>query len=461
MGRSETIYSLLPVWAQNWACSYYGRREARTRYSPFFHEKLQWLQESQFWSEGDIAAYKDEQVRGIVKHAYETVPYYRRTFDQRKVKPHDIKGVEDLPKVPILTKEEVRANVCHLVSADYRGSRLMRDHTSGTTGTSLQFFREPEAIAFQWAVWWRHKARFHVRFNERSANFSGRPAVPIAQTGPPFWRENSPFNQVVFSMQHNSPEKIGFIVDRLNEEEFAFYTGYPSTLHSFANCVLDAGVQITSRPRYVFTGSENLLEDQRALIARVTGAPVTDQYGFAEGCGNASRCKSDVFHEDFEFGVLECCDPEPLDELGLKRGRIVCTGFAGLAMPFIRYDIGDVAVWDEKPCSCGLHSNVIRRIDGRAEDFILTPEGVRIMRLDHLFKDTQAIKESQVVQCVPGEIDIRVVRRAEYDSKTERMIQSMVRRWVSQTLRVRFVYVDELEREPNGKIRAVKSYLKT
>ena len=195
-------------------------------------------------------------------------------------------------------------------------------------------------------------------------------------------------------------------------------------------------------------------------IYKVTGAILTDQYGFTEGAGNASQCEYFNHHIDFEFGILECVDPETLEN-GDVRGKIVCTGFANQAFPFIRYEVGDMGVWasDDFECQCGRKSPVLKRIEGRVEDYVITPEGKRIMRFDYIFKDTDQIKEAQVVQKKHGSIEINIVRREGYSSETENDLSNQVKEWISPNIEVSYNYMTEIPRESNGKFRAVKSEL--
>jgi phenylacetate-CoA ligase len=96
---------------------------------------------------------------------------------------------------------------------------------------------------------------------------------------------------------------------------------------------------------------------------------------------------------------------------------------------------------------------------GRMDDYVITPEGSRIMRFDYVFKHTVNVRECQVVQDQIGEIRLRIVRRPPYSNADERLLEAEIRKWISPTLRVRFEYVTEIERESNGKFRAVKSLL--
>lgn len=454
----EKIYPRLPVFLQNVACSIQGRSQRKLRYGGEFRRLLDWLTESQRWSAASIQAYQEEQLRKLIAHTYQSVPYYRRRFDALKLKPDDIRTVADLQKLPVLTKEDVRDHLRELVSSDFSPGQMVFCHTSGTTGKSLQFYQEPRAIQFRWAVWWRHRGRFGVKFDSPYATFTGLAAVPLGQKRPPYWRENSAMHQTIFTMHHLVASKVKAIVERLNEGGFHYYAGYPSILFVLAELIEEGGYEITAPPRMIFTGAENLYDNHRRLIAKVFKAEVTDEYGFSEGCGNASRCEEDVFHEDFEYGILECGEPESIDGQ-TEQGRIIATGFAGYGMPFIRYDVGDIGTWKHIACPCGRKANVLTKINGRIEDFVITPEGRKILRFDYIFKDTREVRDAQVMQKEIGSIILRIVRRPSYSQTDEERLRQEIREKISPALAVEFEYVNEIEREANGKIRAVKSLL--
>ena len=455
-------YDALPVFAQNWVCDAYGLRVRRERFGPSFRSKLAALRESEWWSAGAIAEYQDAAVRDLVRHAYEHVPFYRDRMRAAGVVPDNVGGVRDLALLPVTTKADVRAHAERMRADDVPRGALVEMHTSGTTGTSLHFQVDRAAIPFRWAVWWRHRTRFGIWPGEWHVNFTGKLAVPRNATRPPFWRRSRPLQQYIVSMQHLTPDSIRSIAGDVDALAPRFFSGYPSIVHVYCRLVAEAGLRLRRPPQFVFTGAENVLAHQRRDIEAATGATVTDQYGFSEGCGNASHCEHFVYHEDFEYGLLECVDPEPMGG-GEVRGRIVATGFASRGVPFLRYDVGDIGVWAPEGfrCPCGRASRVLLRIEGRRDDYVITPEGRRIMRFDYLFKDTRGIREAQVVQERLGEIVIRAVledgaARNELDA-----VRALVREWISPRLEVRYQVVDELPRLPSGKLQAVVSLLPT
>lgn len=452
----QNIYNNSPIWLQNIFCTLKGVKEKRARLGSGFDEYYEFLVKSQWYSKSELEEYQILRLKELVKYSYENISYYNELFRSKNLHPSDINTLSDLDKIPVLTKEIVRERYQELINPNFKGS-VVKSHTSGSTGKALDFLFSKDAIKYRWAIWFRHRERFGVKPDDAYATFTGLVAVPINQNKPPFWRENYAMKQTIFTMHHISPAKVRHIVERLNKGGFVYYSGYPSILYSLATMIEDANLEITAPPKIIFTGAESLLEHQRNRIGKVFKCFVTDQYGFSEGAGNASRCEHDLYHEDFEYGVLECNNGKTNGEY--TTGQIIGTGFTNLAMPFIRYQIGDTATWIEKKCACGRQSKTILKIDGRNEDFVITPEGSKILRFDYIFKDASKVKEAQIIQYKLGEIAIRIVRREGYTVNDEINLKKEVSEKVSPSLSVTFEYVNEIEREVTGKYRAVKSYL--
>ena len=453
------LYNILPAYMQNIVCSVQGKILKRQRYNGLFNDLLGRLSVSQWEDEAQIKSYKEIELEKILNTCYKYIPYYGLTFNKAGVTPKDFKSLEDIQKYPILEKEEIRNNWKLLVNSNYPKDKLVHSHTSGSTGKALDFYLTTESIPFQWAVWWRFRQRYGISFGDKHLNFTGKLVVPIHQTKPPFWRINYPLNQWLVNMQHINSLKVPYIVQMINREGFTFFSGYPSIISSFCSIVKELDLKITRPPKIVFSGAEKLFIHQKELIEEVLGCKVTDHYGFSEGAGNASRCTSGLYHEDYEFGNLECFNPKNEKE-GLNSGEILATGFSNYGMPLLRYRVGDTAIWSGNKCSCGLHSSVISDIEGRSEDFVITPEGTKILRFDYLFKDTKTIKECQIIQKEISSIIFRIVKRDSYKYEIENHLKSLVKQWISPSLTIHFEYVEEIERTKSGKFRAVISELK-
>lgn len=454
------LYPRLPVFAQNWVCDVYGWRLKRERFGGPFDARLRELLQSEWMPANQIAERQDAEVRNLVRHAYENVPFYSQRMRELRIVPQDINGVRDLGLLPITTKSDIRAHARQMFAKNIPRSKLKEMHTSGTTGSSLTFSVDRAALPLRWAVWWRHRVRFGATPGEWHVNFTGKLVVPPASRRPPFWRRSRPIHQYLVNMQHLTRDRIRSLARDLDELGPRFFSGYPSIVHVYCQLLAEEGIELRRPPKLIFTGAENILEHQRRDIEAVTNAVLTDQYGFTEGCGNASQCEHFNYHEDFEYGVLECVDAVKQAN-GEIAGRVIATGFASYGFPFLRYDVGDMGVWapESFTCPCGRKSRVLARVEGRVDDYVLTPEGRRIMRFDYLFKDTPALREAQVVQKELGEITIRAVLEAGASEEDLLPLRDLVGRWISPTLRVRFETLPHLERKANGKFQAVVSLL--
>jgi phenylacetate-CoA ligase len=459
--NSFTIYKSLPIWLQNVLVNIKGQMLQRERYGGCYRRVYDALCRSEHWSARQIEAYKTEQLKRILTYAYAHCPYYKRKFDEAGVAPADFNVLADLQKFPILTKAEVREHWHEMLSDEADRKSLLLYHTSGSTGTPLNFYWTRESLQYYWAVVWRGRRRVGVHRGDLHLNFTGKLVVPLGQSKPPYWRYNKALNQYMLNMQHISPEKVADIVRFINDKHFKFFVGYPSIIYSLALLCNRMGLQITAAPKYIFTSAEKMYGHQRAMIEKVfRGSIVMEHYGFSEEAACACKCPHGMYHEDFEMGHLELYRPEHT-ERGLT-GRMLATGFQNLGMPFIRYEIGDTATFSLQPCPCGLHSQTIVDIEGRNEDYILTSEGTRYTRLDYLLKDVSNVAETQIVQREKGKIVLRIVPLPGYSKEeNESKIKALVREKFSATLQVGFEYVDSIGRTKAGKFKYIVNEMNT
>lgn len=454
------VYSLLPVSIQNWLVGIYSFKLECERGGKEFEKILDFLQTTNGWDKEHIRAYKEEHVFRIIEQAYYHTPYYKQKFDSVGLTPSSFTCLNDLAKFPILTKEEVRSNLKGLIADNVRKRDRVHYHTSGTSGKALDFYNSKYNLRYYWAVCARYCMRFGIEPHSRSINFTGKMVVPINQKKPPYWRYKKVQNQYMLTMQHITREKVPAMVDFINSDDFKTIVGYPSICYSFASFVNELGLKIKNVPLYYFSGAEKVYDYQIEAIEKAfPGIRIIEHYGFSENAGAASKCACGSYHEDFELGHFELKDS--VTDGDYSTGVLLSTGFHNFAMPFIRYEVGDTLTFDNRSCKCGLQSQVIHEINGRNEDYVITPEGTHIMRFDYIFKDTSSIRECQVIQRQLGEVVIRIVCRDNYNaSVTEKHLRDNIHTMISPTIKVVFEYIDEIPRTKAGKFKAVVSEIK-
>jgi phenylacetate-CoA ligase len=124
----------------------------------------------------------------------------------------------------------------------------------------------------------------------------------------------------------------------------------------------------------------------------------------------------------------------------------------------IRYRIGDVGTRSKKPCPCGRPGDVFFDIDGRIEDYIVTPDGRLVGRMDHVFKGRYDIAEAQIIQDDFKELRVLVVPSSEWnDGDSRQRLRRELEGRLGSEMNIQIEITDQISREPNGKLRAVKS----
>jgi len=305
----------------------------------------------------------------------------------------------------------------------------------------------------QWAVWWRYRARFGLDRNTWYAHFFGKSIIPFERSKPPFWRINRPGRQILFSACHMSEHNLPYYMEELNRRQPPWIQGYPSLLALLASFVLENGLEMNYRPKVITVWAESLLPQQKLVIQKAFGTVCRQHYGMAECVANISECPEGNLHVDEDCAHIEFL---PLNG---DSSRIIGTNYTNFAFPLIRYDAGDVVELEdpEKRCPCGRPGRLVRSIDGRKEDYILTPDGRRIGRLDHIFKDMVNIKECQIFQEHPERVVLRAVRSRKYTGKDEKILLHEARKRLGNRIEIVIDYVEAIERTSQGKLRFVIS----
>ena len=168
-----------------------------------------------------------------------------------------------------------------------------------------------------------------------------------------------------------------------------------------------------------------------------------------------TECAEQRLHVDAEFCIVEV---EPIEETAEHvRGPLLITGLSLEAAPMFRYRIGDVGTRSKRPCPCGRPGDVFVEVDGRIEDYVLTPDQRPVGRLDHVFKEALDVAEAQILQETTDGIEVLVVPRPSYDESSEQRILKELRARLAEEITIEFRQVSAIAREPNGKFRAVKS----
>ncbi len=454
----NALYEKAPPLLQTLALNMYALKVHKERYGNNFIKIYNELSSSQYLSTSQIEEYQNRQLITIIKHAYNTTRYYKELFDQHGIKPSDIRSKIDLNKIPVLTKEIIKANFEKLISNCYSTKELVHGHTSGTTGTPLDVLWDKNTCEYTNAVDWRQKNWAGIKFGDKISVILGRTIIPIKNTKPPFWKINYLHNQLWLSAFHLSDDNLKFYFQKLKRYNPVAIEGYPSTIYLLARYLNDRGK--TFRLKSVLTSSETLYTLQREAIEKAFECKIFDYYGMAERVLFATECEAHTsLHLNFEYGLTEIVDENGMSVNAGQSGFVVSTSLQNMGMPLIRYKTSDVSAIKKEKCICGRDMPLIEKITTKTEDIIIRPDGRLISPsvLTHPFKTMRNISKSQIIQDDTNHITIKIVKKSEYNTKDEQALLEAFQQRVGNDMILEFKYVNEIKCDKSGKFRWVIS----
>lgn len=446
-----------PYWVQYLSRWVYGKvRPVSNRYGPLFRSYYHLLQESQWWDQRSLKEYQLRELGKLLRHACENVPYYREVFEERGLKPDDIKDLTDLKALPYLTKEIVKERFNDLIAVNIPASELNWSSTGGSTGTPLRFFSERRRTEpIDWAFVWRAWNWAGYSFGEKCAILR-ECTVHRREGGRRSWWEFDPANNwLILSTYQMNQTTLTRYVDKLRAFGPKAIQAFPSALYLLAKFMESKGHGGFPTLETVICSSENLYPFQRRLIGNVLGCEVRSLYGQGEGVVVASECKKGSLHISSEYGVTELIGKDGDWVREGEIGEIVGTGFYNYAMPLIRYRTEDMAALSRTKCGCGRELPLLRSLEGRLQEFIVTRDG-GLIPLRSLFcsahlEEMNKIRKFQVVQREPGRLVLKLSVSPGFQAADAEAIRHRVEEEADRGVEMEVVLVDNIPVTEAGK----------
>lgn len=412
------------------------------------------LMKSQWWPESKLQHYQFKKLRNIIHYAYYHVPYYTRLFDKNGIKPEDIRSLKDINRIPILEKEDIRLYHKEMVAKTKLLSFLYKCNTSGTTGKPLTLYRNLDNVGFEHALIMRQYAWGGIRPYERLATLKGDLIAENKSKKQEYWTFSSAENTLMMSSYHISKDTVEGYVKALNRYKPVAIDGYPSSLYALAKLMLEKNIRVPLKA--VFTSSETLLTSQKQVIEYIFGCRAIDYYGMAERVAAIHTCEHGNYHIIPEYGYVELlnCDQNDGDYY-----EVIGTSLTNFAMPLIRYRTGDILKLSKEPvfCPCCRNYPVVEKIIGRMDDYIVTPSGKLIGRLDHIFKGISNVVQAQLFQPDREHIVLRIVPDKYYRDQDGKNILNNLQKRVGESMLFEIEHMADIPRGGRGKFKSVVS----
>jgi len=437
----------------------YGTLPPRIRYGRVFWETYNFLQESQWWSKEKLEEYQMQQLSKLLRHAYENVPYYRKIFDERGLKPKDIQSIDTFRQLPLLSKSDIMNREEDFISLAHK-NRLEPAHTGGTTGSPLHFWYEKGVTRAKERAFFERMWRWHGynSWKDRSVIITG--AYKLG--------ERIKYNPAEKSLLLVNPsftfQKVKRYIAIIEKFQPKAIRGYPSLLWALAHFInqYEMRVKVPSL-KVVFCNSEKIYDFQRKEISTAFGCKVVDHYGHNEMLALLQKCElNKEYHVIMEYGIVEILRPDgsPVHD-SQTYGEIVATGFNNFAFPLIRYKTGDwvILAEDQTPCECGRAYPRIKEVIGRSGDFILTPSGrlVSPTTIEFAIRFMKNFKDVQIVQVQKDLIEIQIVPDRLFREEEGKQFAEAVKARIGEDIQIKVKITEAIERPLSQKGRFIVS----
>ncbi|MDQ0193757.1 phenylacetate--CoA ligase family protein [Paenibacillus wynnii] len=411
-------------------------------------EKRQWNREA-------IVEVQNRQLRAVIQNAVKNTTFYSRHFHDANILPEDIHTVMDLARIPILTKQNLRAEFRNMITREYPLNKCNRNRTSGSTGEPVVNLQDYvlhnrvfsiNSLRQRWG--WGHvepRRMLHImprRFHGDAPEF------------PEFRIDLNGLNKVW--MFHPTEDSNDYVTV-LNHCKPDIIYGNPYLLLNMAK-QLSGESRDFNKPEVIYSSFELLDNPSRLFLSSVFDCRICDIYGFSEVGDVAWECpEGHGHHINEDYLVVEVLNSQGQPVIG-EKGEIVVTSFYNDAMPIIRYRVGDIGVMETDPCPCGRHTHRLKQIHGRNVDFISLPSGVRISPYDIMnILDLPSIARFQVIQEAVTTLRIKYIQTQQQNIVPllhERLVKKL-----GHDMNFIFEEVEHIAVTGSDKIRTVLSYI--
>jgi phenylacetate-CoA ligase len=436
------LYQNSPDIVKGILLSVYDISMRRFRYGAEYKNFIRLIEESTKWSKKELKNYQITKLREYLTNAYQHTTYYKELFDRISFHPESFMHQDQLVSIPPISKQSLNYHYNDIVNGNEK--KYLIKATSGTSGTPLSFRKSVVAERYDYAIrdyiWQKYSGK---TFNQlRVVYVAGHMIKDANCTKPPFCIENHLAKTLYCSSYHLSVINIPYYIASIKQYGADAIAGYPSSIYLLANYINAQSISI--HVPYIWLSSESI-GLKGCEIERAFNGKIINVYGNTEGLGLAYGSIDQPLRLHELSGYLEVS----------SQGNYY-TSFFNLATPFIRYEItDDIKIVDKKS-----DGNVkLICVEGRNEDYIITGAGVKVGRLDHLFKDVNNLIESQIVQHTAGHVTLLLHIDIKYDRSDEQTLIKNINERLGINIEYTIKYVDNIPRESNGKVKLVKSYV--
>ena len=415
------------------------------------------LNQSQYWDAQLLHQSQLQLLTQCVEFARQNSPYYAKILSTQG----KVDRMEKFIELPVLTKKEVQENFESIVVSK-PNIRYITDTTSGSTGTPLKIRINKDAYAKHFAAKCRALMWHSVNFCDRQARLWG---LTLDNRERIYWRIRDVLqNRIRFVAYESDSHKLSSFYKKCCQFKPTYINGYTSSIHRFALFITHNNLDTLGwGTKVVLPTAEMLYPHQRNDIQAAFGCPVMNEYGCSEVPGIAYECEFGNLHISHENIILELLedDGKPIPYKKEQLGKVTLTPLFYRAMPLIRYQNGDLAVWSsEESCPCGRQRGLptLKKVVGRSVDILVDESGNEshwtaiYYGVKKIF-DNHVVDEFQVIQKSNTHIHFNIVQGVKFHQGAIRQVEERVKAILGNSVYVTYELVDFIPRTESGKLK--------
>ncbi|UCE29824.1 MAG: phenylacetate--CoA ligase family protein [Candidatus Bathyarchaeota archaeon] len=377
------------------------------------------LKKSQWYSLEEIERIQLKKLKGLVKHAYENVQFYHRRFRELGLKPTDVGNLEDLKKLPIVKKENLRHGFPDTLARNYNTRTLEKGTTSGSTGKPFEWYLDKKGFQHNSASYYRFASWYGVNLGDKivSVTTASPWGARMHQSARVRWGYmlRRVLRLTAYQITEQTLHDFSIILKQFKPKTLR---GFTSPIFLISEFLKKEGISDIN-PSAVITTGETLFDFQRRLIESVFDCNLFNFYGSSEIESIAQECEEHCgLHLNAEERIVEFVRNGENVSSG-EEGEIVITDLNNYAMPFIRYNTEDVGIPKSDQCGCGRGLPLIMDVKGRVCDLIVAKNGALIsgeffaLPAPYFLKNHKWIQQYQIIQPSREKLLVNIVKSAE------------------------------------------------
>jgi len=421
---------------------------------------LKLLNETQWWHYSELEKFQLRRLKKLLQHANDNVPFYHRMFKKLNFKSDELTNVNELKRLPILTKEIIRENFNDLCARNYPKENLISSATSGSTGIPMKFFIDRKWKACNMAATYRAWSWSGYELGDKMAYIWGAIQDLKDQNKIINKIRNCTYRIIKLNAFDLTQENMHDYIKILRKYKPKIINSYASAMFVMAQYMEKKGIE-DIKPEAILTTADMLFDYRRKTIERVFGCKVFDYYSGRDTTLQAAECPEHIgYHLSIENAVIEFLRENEYVTSG-ETGKIIITDLCNYAMPFIRYEIGDLGVPSDESCPCGRKLPLMKSLKGRILDIIVTPEG-KMLTGEFFpgifaFCNIKGFEEYQIIQKRKDLLLIKLIKGKNFQETELYFFINIIKKNVGDQMNIEVQFVNKIEPTISGKRRHVVS----